>query len=97
MIDLDGCIFVVLNVEGMKEQVFSLDGFSFVVSLFKGVIFNGVDVGFDLMDKKKKDVYFRVFFVNVAVLEIRKVNESYFGLYSFFGIYREMLSDKVFV
>jgi protein arginine N-methyltransferase 3 len=32
---------------------------------------------------------------NHIVTHIRKVNESYFGSYSSFGIHREMLSDKV--
>jgi protein arginine N-methyltransferase 3 len=32
---------------------------------------------------------------NHIITHIRKVNESYFGSYSSFGIHREMLSDKV--
>ncbi|XP_002513022.2 probable protein arginine N-methyltransferase 3 [Ricinus communis] len=33
--------------------------------------------------------------LNLAVTEIKKVNENYFGAYSSFGIHREMISDKV--
>lgn len=95
MIDSDGCTSVASNAEGMKEQASSSDGFPLVASSSKGATPNGVDVGLDSMDKKKKDVHLRVSFANVAASEIRKVNESYFGSYSSFGIHREMLSDKV--
>ncbi|KNA14359.1 hypothetical protein SOVF_107540 [Spinacia oleracea] len=58
-------------------------------------VVNGVDVGRDLSDAMKKNLSLRASFGRVAASEIKKVNESYFGSYSSFGIHREMLSDKV--
>ena len=45
--------------------------------------------------QKQKDKQLRVSFANVAVKEIKVVNEDYFGAYGSFGIHRVMLSDKV--
>eukprot|EP01018_Ginkgo_biloba_P037813 Gb_34867 [translate_table: standard] len=44
---------------------------------------------------KTKDKKSKVTFANVAIQEIRNINESYFGAYSRFGIHREMLSDQL--
>lgn len=45
-------------------------------------------------DKGQTSLNFKSSLAKVAASEIRKVNESYFGSYSSFGIHREMLSDK---
>ncbi|XP_068657978.1 probable protein arginine N-methyltransferase 3 [Aristolochia californica] len=44
---------------------------------------------------KKKDKSLKVSFANVAAREFKIVHENYFGVYSSFGIHREMISDKV--
>lgn len=46
-------------------------------------------------DKNMKDKHSRVSIMNLVARDARKVNESYFGSYSSFGIHREMLGDKV--
>lgn len=42
-----------------------------------------------------KDEELEVSFAKVEASEIKIVNKNYFGLYSSFGIHREMISDKV--
>lgn len=42
-----------------------------------------------------KDKQSRVYIADVVEKDIKKVNDSYFGSYSSFGIHRDMISDKV--
>lgn len=90
MVDTDTSGGIVSNNEAKKV----LASTSFASSSREAMV-NGVDVGQDLSDMKKKDLSLRVSFGRVAASEIKKVNENYFGSYSSFGIHREMLSDKV--
>lgn len=46
-------------------------------------------------DRGLEDKYLGLNVTNLVGKEIKKVNESYFGSYSSFGIHREMISDKV--
>lgn len=48
-----------------------------------------------LSNGKDEDKKFSSSFKNLAAKNVRRVNESYFGAYSSFGIHRDMLSDKV--
>lgn len=58
---------------------------------------NGVDVNeagsSSYMNLKDEEL--EVSFAKVEANEIKIVNKNYFGLYSSFGIHREMISDKV--
>ncbi|XP_021752615.1 probable protein arginine N-methyltransferase 3 [Chenopodium quinoa] len=63
-----------------------------IASSSREAMVNGVER--DLSDKMQKNLSLRASFGRVAASEIKKVNESYFGSYSSFGIHREMLSDK---
>lgn len=47
------------------------------------------------IDKDPEEVHLMANSQNHIAKHIKKVNESYFGSYSSFGIHREMLSDKV--
>ncbi|KAK4771680.1 hypothetical protein SAY87_032212 [Trapa incisa] len=48
-----------------------------------------------LSNGKDKDKKHNSSSINLAANSVRRVNDSYFGAYSSFGIHREMLSDKV--
>uniref|UniRef100_A0A7C8ZEK9 C2H2-type domain-containing protein n=1 Tax=Opuntia streptacantha TaxID=393608 RepID=A0A7C8ZEK9_OPUST len=95
MVDTDASTSFASNGKGMKEQASTSDSSVNVTSLSHKEKVNGICVQHDSSYQKKTDMPLKVSFANVAASEIRKVNESYFGSYSSFGIHREMLSDKV--
>ncbi|MBA0746317.1 hypothetical protein Gogos_008850, partial [Gossypium gossypioides] len=58
---------------------------------------NGLDYGESArsVESDLKDKQSRVYIADVIGKDIKKVNDSYFGSYSSFGIHRDMISDKI--
>ncbi|KAK9046889.1 hypothetical protein V6N11_052761 [Hibiscus sabdariffa] len=63
----------------------------------KGITDNGSDNGLSVrsLESHPKDKQSRVHFADVVEKDIKRVNDSYFGSYSAFGIHRDMISDKI--
>ncbi|KAE8713842.1 putative protein arginine N-methyltransferase 3 [Hibiscus syriacus] len=63
----------------------------------KEITDNGSDYGQSVrsLESHPKDKQSRVYNADVAGKDIKKVNDSYFGSYSSFGIHRDMISDKI--
>ena len=68
-----------------------------LTSSSKRIIDNGMDYGESVgsCDSNPKNKQSRVYTADDVEKDIKKVNESYFGSYSSFGIHRDMISDKV--
>lgn len=94
IVGMDASATITSNGKGVTEEASTSDSSLLIGDSLQKTVVNGNGVRRD-SEKKKTDVPLRVSFANVAASEIRKVNESYFGSYSSFGIHREMLSDKV--
>ncbi|KAL8154401.1 hypothetical protein V2J09_012161 [Rumex salicifolius] len=77
----------------LKEYASICNGSSDVAISSNKALANGKN-GNCFSNKGEAKSNLRTSLAKVAVSEIRKVNESYFGSYSSFGIHREMLSDK---
>ncbi|KAK8299144.1 hypothetical protein V6Z11_D05G303700 [Gossypium hirsutum] len=58
---------------------------------------NGMDYGENArsVESDPKDKQSRVCIADVVEKDIKKINDSYFGSYSSFGIHRDMISDKI--
>ncbi|KAK3219341.1 hypothetical protein Dsin_013311 [Dipteronia sinensis] len=83
------------NENGKKVSSTS-NGHLNIASSSGTAIINGLDSsGVGPSEEKANGKDSRVSLVNLAAKDIKKVNESYFGSYSSFGIHREMISDKV--
>ncbi|KAJ8428769.1 hypothetical protein Cgig2_010773 [Carnegiea gigantea] len=95
MVNADACTSLTSNGKGMKDLASTSDSSVNATSSSQKDKVNGICVEHDSSYKRQTDTPLKVSFANVAASEIRKVNESYFGSYSSFGIHREMLSDKV--
>ncbi|GMI83307.1 protein arginine methyltransferase 3, ARABIDOPSIS THALIANA PROTEIN ARGININE METHYLTRANSFERASE 3 [Hibiscus trionum] len=63
----------------------------------KGITDTGLDYGQSVnsLESHPKDKGSRVYFADVVKKDIKRVNDSYFGSYSAFGIHRDMISDKI--
>ncbi|KAK8579773.1 hypothetical protein V6N13_142946 [Hibiscus sabdariffa] len=63
----------------------------------KGMTDNGSDNGPSVrsLESHPKDKQSRVHFADVVEKDIKRVNDSYFGSYSAFGIHRDMISDRI--
>ncbi|GMI90436.1 protein arginine methyltransferase 3, ARABIDOPSIS THALIANA PROTEIN ARGININE METHYLTRANSFERASE 3 [Hibiscus trionum] len=62
-----------------------------------GITDNGSDYGQSVrsLESHPKDKQSRVYVADIVGKDIKKVNDSYFGSYSSFGIHRDMISDKI--
>ncbi|KAG8493431.1 hypothetical protein CXB51_010992 [Gossypium anomalum] len=67
-----------------------------LASSSKRITENGMDYGESArsVESDPKDKQSRVYIADVVEKDIKKVNDSYFGSYSSFGIHRDMISDK---
>ncbi|XVF24506.1 hypothetical protein REPUB_Repub13aG0133900 [Reevesia pubescens] len=85
------------NKDGNKDVMTVSNGHLSLVSSSKRITNNGMDDGesVGLCDSNPKDKHSKVYIADVVEKDIKKVNESYFGSYSSFGIHRDMISDKV--
>ncbi|KAE8684334.1 putative protein arginine N-methyltransferase 3 [Hibiscus syriacus] len=63
----------------------------------KGITDNGSDYGQSVksLESHPKDKQSRIYITDVVEKDIKRVNDSYFGSYSSFGIHRDMISDKI--
>ncbi|KAH1064449.1 hypothetical protein J1N35_029436 [Gossypium stocksii] len=68
-----------------------------LASSSKRITENGMDYGESArsVESDPKDKQSRVYIADVVEKDIKKVNDSYFGSYSSFGIHRDMISDKI--
>ncbi|XWS08254.1 hypothetical protein CRYUN_Cryun41cG0064000 [Craigia yunnanensis] len=68
-----------------------------LASSSKKITDNGMDYGESVgsCDSNPKNKQSRVYIADVVEKDIKKVNESYFGSYSSFGIHKDMISDKI--
>lgn len=82
---------------GKVAVLSTFNGHPNIANSSEKMIVNGVDSREHIgeFDNKLKDKDSRVSLLNLVAKDIKKVNESYFGSYSSFGIHREMISDKV--
>ncbi|XWS65458.1 hypothetical protein CRYUN_Cryun05aG0114300 [Craigia yunnanensis] len=85
------------NKDKNKAVMTVSNGHLSLASSSKRITNNGMDYGESVRpcDSNTKDKQSRVYIADVAEKDINKVNESYFGSYSSFGIHRDMISDKV--
>ncbi|XVF82447.1 hypothetical protein PTKIN_Ptkin16aG0048800 [Pterospermum kingtungense] len=85
------------NKDRNKAVMTVSNGHLSLASSSKRIIDNGVDNGENLRscNSNPKDKQSRVYIADVVDKDIKKVNESYFGSYSSFGIHKDMISDKV--
>ncbi|XP_021299978.1 probable protein arginine N-methyltransferase 3 [Herrania umbratica] len=85
------------NKDRNKAVMIDSNGHLSLASSSKRIAENGMDYGESVRscDSNPKDKHSRVYIADVVEKDIKKVNESYFGSYSSFGIHREMISDKV--
>lgn len=82
---------------GKVAAVSTLNGHPNMANSSEKIIENGFDSREHIgaFDSKLEDKDSRVSLLKLSAKDIKKVNESYFGSYSSFGIHREMISDKV--
>ncbi|KAH9752321.1 putative protein arginine N-methyltransferase 3 [Citrus sinensis] len=82
---------------GKVAAVSTLNGHPNMENSSEKMIVNGLDSREHIgaFDSKLEDKDSRVSLLKLSAKDIKKVNESYFGSYSSFGIHREMISDKV--
>ncbi|ESR45657.1 hypothetical protein CICLE_v100006501mg, partial [Citrus x clementina] len=82
---------------GKVAAVSTLNGHPNMENSSEKMIVNGFDSREHIgaFDSKLEDKDSRVSLLKLSAKDIKKVNESYFGSYSSFGIHREMISDKV--
>lgn len=85
------------NKDRNKAVMTDSNGHLSLASSSKRIAENGRDYGESVSscDSNPKDKHSTVYIADVVEKDIKKVNESYFGSYSSFGIHREMISDKV--
>ncbi|XP_022745039.1 probable protein arginine N-methyltransferase 3 [Durio zibethinus] len=88
---------VTSNKDRNKAVMTVSNGHLSLANSSKRITDNGLDYGETARpcDSNTKDKQSRVFIADVVEKDIKKVNESYFGSYSSFGIHRDMISDKV--
>lgn len=89
--------FNTASENGRTESAFAFNSCLNGMNPYQEVEVSSVDVNKASLpsDMNSTDKDLEVSIAKVEANEIRKVNKNYFGLYSSFGIHREMISDKV--